>query len=1085
MRIHSVALVVAILVPTMAVRSSGAAFEDGGTALGTTLPRRQETTIVEGIVDPALFQAMRYRMIGPHKGTRSTAVSGVPGQPFTYFFGGTGGGVWKTTDAGEHWFNVSDPYFETGAVGAIAVAASDPSVIYVGTGSACIRGNVTPGLGVYKSTDQGETWSHSGLRDVGQIGKIRVHPKDASVVWVAAFGNAFAPNPDRGIYRSRDGGESWGKVLFVSDRTGAVDLAMHPTDPDVLYAAMWTAERKPWAMFSGSEEGGLYKTTDGGDTWLRLKGGLPTGLVGRIGVSVSPADPNRVWALVEAQEGGLYRSDDGGKSFRLINHDMELWQRSWYYMHVFADPEDPDVVYVGNRYFLKSSDGGESFGPLPMPHGDNHDLWINPDDPKIMIEGNDGGAGISFNGGRSWSTQLNQPTAEIYRVDVDDGFPYRVYGSQQDTYVIHSLPSRSVDFGAKLQLQYWDGVAGMEGGVASPTPGDPNIVYGGGTSGNIYRYDRRTGQGRPIRHYPEGGGMPAKYLKYRFQRTAPIHVSVHDPDVVYHTSQYVHRTSDGGQTWQVISPDLTTDDEERQSTFGGPIVREVTSEEIYSTIYSFGESPSERGVLWTGSDDGRVHVSRDDGATWTDVTPALMPEWGTVNSLDISEHRPGKVIIAVHRYRLGDNRPYVFQTTDYGDSWNILTDGANGIPEDRYVRVVREDPDREGLLYAGTDFGMYVSFDAGTRWQPFQLNLPVTPITDIEVHEKDLVLSTQGRSFWILDDLTPLHQITDEMQRAEAWLFAPRAPYRVRTSIEEADNAYVGGADHVTNLRDLYGGARIDRHRMGTEAPNGAIIYTYLRRPVAEEVVLEILDASGGVLRRFSSQDEHPPAALRARPEAPWRKERDTFWGTGMNRFVWDLRLPADPRGGSRNSNEAFSIHGSAVSSKAARPLGPIVVPGAYTVRLRVGDWTQSRSLEVLADPRIDTTAADYREQLGLLLRIQDRISQIHETVDTIREMRDQLLGGGGSDGPLDHQVRVERQLEVFAEVERRLVPTDEDTVIGRLDFPPKLLGEFNRLYGYVAGAAAKPTEGAYLRFDDLTRDLGEQLDRLSQVESR
>jgi len=1012
--------------------------------------------------DSSLYRALSYRPIGPHKGSRVTAVAGVVGQPYIFYFGGTGGGVWKTTDAGGIWENVSDAYFKTGSVGAIAVAESDPNVVYVGTGSACIRGNVSPGIGVYKSTDAGQSWKHVGLSDAGQIGRVRVHPRNPDLVYVAALGHAFGRNEERGIFRSKDGGASWRKLLYISDRTGAIDLAMDARNSRVLYAAMWTAERKPWEILSGSSEGGIYQTTDGGDTWSKLSRGLPAGMTGRIGLDVSPADPNRVWALVEAEDGGVFRSDDAGESFNRINTERELSNRPWYYMHIYADPLDENTVYIASRYFHKSVDGGRTFQPLAMPHGDNHDLWLNPANSQILIEGNDGGASVSLNGGRSWSSQLNQPTAEMYRVYADNQFPYRVYGSQQDTYGVLMVPSRSANFGAKLQLQHWEMVGGMEGGVAVVHSKNPNIVYAGSTSGEITRYDRATGQMRPIKAYPETGGMPAKYLRHRFQRTAPIRLSPHDPEALYHASNVVHKSTDGGQSWQVISPDLTRNDQEKQSTFGGPITREVTSEEVYCTIFAFEESPHTPGLLWAGSDDGLVHLSRNAGASWDNITPSGMPEWATVNTIELSPHEPGRAFLAVQRFRLDDFQPYVFRTDDYGKSWKLLTDGRNGIPPDHFVRVAREDPDRRGLLYAGTEFGMYVSFDDGAHWQSLQLNLPVTPVPDLVVHQKDLVLSTQGRSFWILDDLTPLHQISDQVARESFHLFKPREVYRVQTSEEERDDPYVGGAEHVSNLRDFFGGARIERHAMGTDAPDGAIIYTYFREEPREEATLEILDSTGKVIHRFVSSDQPKVDPVK---EPPWPGGGRVFARAGSNRFVWNLRHPAPP-GGNRG--------------------GPKAVPGTYQVRLTAAGRSQSQLLEIRGDPRLETSAAEYQAQFDLLNDVGKGIGEIRKAVSTIRDLRGQIeallkrLKEAGLAQPFEEAGR--SLTEKLGAIEQALVPTAREYQVGKLDFPPPLIQEWNDLYQYVGAVDAGPTAGAHDRFRDLKPGLEEQIARLRSL---
>ncbi|MBI2221943.1 MAG: glycosyl hydrolase [Acidobacteria bacterium] len=1015
------------------------------------------------VYDPLLYQALRYRMIGPHRGSRSTAVAGVPSQRETFYMAPAAGGVWKTTDGGETWVNVSDEYFKAGSVGAIAVADSDHNVVYVGTGSACIRGNVSPGIGMYKSTDAGRSWQHIGLDDAGQIARVRVHPSNADVAYVAALGHAFGPNKERGVFRTKDGGKTWEKLLFVNERTGAVDLSMDATNPRILYAAMWSAERKPWTFTSGSADGGLYKTTDGGDTWTQVKNGLPQGIVGRIGVAVSPANANRVWAIVEAEDGGVFRSEDAGGTWQRVNDDRELQARPWYYMHIFADPRDENAVYVGSSHFMKSTDGGRSFAPIAVPHGDQHDLWLNPNDPNVMIEANDGGAQVSFNGGRSWSTQLNQPTAEIYRVAVDNQFPYRVYGSQQDQYEAMSLPSRSANFGAKLHPQNWHGVGGFEGGDVAVNPKDPNIVYSGGV-GRLTRYDHRSRYIQEIKPYPEIGGTAAKNLRYRYQWTAPIRVSPHDPNVLYTTSQVVHKSTDGGYSFQVISPDLTTNDPSKQGYSGGPITRDQTTVEIYCTIFAFEESPHQQGLLWAGTDDGLVHVSRDGGGRWENVTPKGMPQSATVNMIELSPHDPGRAFLAVQRYRMDDFKPYIFRTTDYGKTWTLLTSGTNGIPANHFVRAVREDPDHKGLLYAGTEFGMYVSFDDGSHWQSLQLNLPVVPVTDLRVHRKDLVLATNGRSFWILDDLTPLHQLSDRLTTAPAYLFRPRDAYRVQTSEEEASQAYVAGTEYVSNLRDMFGVARIDRHRLGTDAPDGTTIYTYFAKEPQGDVTLEILDGGGKVVRSFRSADAAKDASLVARPESPWLKPASTFWKAGLNRFVWNLRYPGVP----------------------GNALGPRALPGTYQVRVTSRDWTQMHSFRVLPDPRTNVTDADLQQQFTLLLQIHETIGTVAQAASDLREVRGQIADLVGRMAPSGHGPEVKKAadplLEKLSSVENVLVPTDRDHLMKNLDAPPKLIAEYRALYAYVASADAKPTTGAAARFHDLKLRLTEQLTAAAQA---
>ena len=641
-------------------------------------------------VDAEHLEKLELRNIGPYRGGRVTAVAGVRADRNTFYMGSTGGGVWKTTDAGLGWSNVSDKELAAGSIGALAVAPSDANVIYAGTGSACPRGNVSPGVGVYRSTDAGDTWAHVGLADSGQIGRIRVHPRDPDVVYVAALGRIFGANEERGVFRSRDGGATWEKVLYVSDRAGAVDLAMDPANPRILYAAIWQVVRQPWTLESGGEDGGLWRSKDGGDSWEELTEGLPESNLGRIGVAVSGADSSRVWALVEAEDGGLYRSDNGGDRFRRVNTDRSFQQRAWYYTHVYADPQDRETVYVLNTGLFRSHDGGVEFEHIRVPHGDHHDLWIHPDDPKVLINGNDGGANVSWNGGDSWTGQANQPTAEMYRVTVDDRFPYWVYGCQQDNSCV-AVPSRTGESG--IDRHHWYVIGGCESGHIAVDPRDPNVIYSGCYGGQIERYDRATGVAREIMAWPQlAVGQAASDLRYRFQWNAPIRLSPHDPDVLYHASQFVHRSTDQGQSWQTISPDLSRNDADKQGSAGGEITWDNTGVEVYGTVFAFEESPHQPGLLWAGTDDGRVHLSRDNGESWSEITPRRMPEWGQVNMIELSAHGAGRAFLAVTRYRVDDFQPYVFRTDDFGASWTLLTNGDNGIPGDHFVRVVREDP---------------------------------------------------------------------------------------------------------------------------------------------------------------------------------------------------------------------------------------------------------------------------------------------------------------------------------------------------------------------------------------------------------
>lgn len=996
--------------------------------------------VAQAVVDTSLLAGMKYRSIGPPRGGRVTAVAGMASEPLSYFMGSTGGGVWRSEDAGGSWDNVSDGHLSAASVGAIAVAESDPNVVWVGMGSACIRGNTSQGDGVYRSVDGGRSWTHSGLPEAGQIGRIVVDPRDPDVAFVAALGHPFGPNPERGVYRTRNGGADWERVLFISDSTGAADLALNPANPRIIYAGMWRAERKPWTMVSGAEEGGVYRSTDSGDSWTRLEGGLPDGLVGKTAVTVSPANPDRVWVLVEAPdgEGGVYRSDDAGETWDQVNTNRNLQQRAWYYTHIYADPVDENTVYALNVNMWKSIDGGRTFESISVPHGDTHDLWINPADPEIMIIGNDGGAQVSLNGGGSWSTMYNQPTAEIYRVFVDERFPYRVYGSQQDNSTI-SLPSQGI--GGLTPSEQWRSAGGCESGHIAIDPRDPDVTYAGCYGGSISRVNYRTGAFRQILVYPQMQlGQAPKTLRYRFQWNAPIRLSPHDPDVLYHTSQFVHRSTDGGSSWETVSPDLTRNDTTRQDFAGAPITMDNTGVEVYGTVFSFEESPLEPGLLWAGSDDGRVHVSRDNGSTWSDVTPGDMPEWGTVNTIEVSPHAPGRALVAVHRYREDDFTPYVFKTDDYGDSWDEIAED-NGIPNKHFVRVVREDPVRPGLLFAGTEYGMYVSFDDGGRWQKLQLNLPVTPITDMRVQRGDLVVATQGRSFWILDDLSPLRQMDQALEGDDAHLFLPAEAFRARLS--------GGGPDG---------------------RPGGAILYYYLPEEPESAVALEVLDSAGEALRTYTWEPEDWDET-----EARFERtlEGDSIPASaGLNRASWDLRL------GRPNLLDDAVIWGFTG--------GPLVAPGTYQVRLTVGDWSSTRPLELLPDPRLDLSDGDQSAQFELMLQIRKSLQDSHRAVERIRSVRTQLKNmaergeeaGFGEDLPALADSAVAR----LTRIENDLVQTKNESGQDPLNYPPKLDNQLAYLYGYVGFSDGPPTAGAVARYADLVAELDSYLGALEEV---
>ena len=966
--------------------------------------------------DPNVYQSLEWRLIGPHRGGRVTTAVGVPGQPNVYYQGATGGGVWKTTDAGLSWKNVSDGFFRTGSVGVVAVAPSDPDVLYVGMGEVCIRSNFSHGDGVYKSTDAGKTWTHMGLSDSRQIGQIRIHPENPDLVYVAALGHVFGPNEERGVFRSKDGGKNWEKVLYIDDKTGAVDLSLDVTKPDVIYAGMWQVIRKPWGILPTGPGSGIYKTTDGGDSWNEMTKGLPQSDLGRIGVSVSPVNPDRVWALVEAEGGDLFLSDDGGVSWTMVNDNFHLQRRPYYYGHIYADTQEVDTVYVLTSPFMKSIDAGESFEHVEVPHGDNHDLWISPDDNKRMINANDGGANVSFDGGKSWSRIDNQPTAQFYWVITDDRFPYRVYGAQQDNTTV-SIASRTAT--PSIGASDWYAVAGGESGYIAPKPGDPDVTYGGSYWGLMTRHDRRTGENREVSPWPARPmGRVGADLKYRFNWTYPIVISPHAPNTVYVGANVVFRSTNEGQTWEAISPDLTHDDKSKQQL--GRL------SDFYCTITSITESKLQKGLLWVGSDDGRVHLTRNGGRDWVEVTPPEMQAWSRVNLIESSPHEAGSAYLAVNRYHLDDYRPYIYKTKDFGKSWERV---AKGIAEDAFVRTVREDPKRRGLLYAGTETGVYLSFDDGENWQSLQRNLPIVPITDLAVKNDDLVVATQGRAFWILDDLTPLHQLTPKAVASPAFLFEPRAAYRVRRG--------------RSFLRDP---------NVGQNPPDGVIV-DFLLQDALYEATLEFLDASGRTVKTFSSSDPRSGVST----------------ANGLNRFVWDMRYPD----GTDLANGSHLFGGNL--------RGPMAVPGTYRVRLTAGGETTSASFEIKKDPRVSATQEDLQAQFDLLMKIRDGVSDAHGAANQILAVKERLPHDSTGDEKLDKRIKdVDQKLTaVLGElVELRFRGIDDQMLV----YPLKLNAKIVSLQRVVASAERRPTDQSVEVFRTLRSELDAEVRQLESI---
>lgn len=975
-------------------------------------------------LDPKLFAGLKYRMVGPSRGGRVTAVTGHRTQPGTFYLGSSGGGVFKTTDYGVTWKPVTDGFLDTGSIGAIEVAESNPDVVYVGTGSDGIRSNVILGKGVYRSNDAGKSWMSIGLRDVGQISDVRVHPSNPEVVFVGAQGLAWTANSERGVYRSTDGGRSWKKVLYVNETLGASAVVMNPANPNELYASLWLGQRKPWTIVSGSEAkggAGIYKTTDGGETWTKLGAGLPAGLIGKIDLDISPANPKRVYALIEApgDERALFRTDDAGATWSRQSNEPGLLRRPFYYTNVHAHPKDPDTVFVNNEGFFKSTDGGKTFKTGTTPHGDNHSMWINPDNPDIMIQSNDGGANVTMNGGLTWSTQMNQPTAEIYAIETDEQFPYRLYGAQQDTgwpIILPSLPPFAHNYDDALMMQVPG--PGCETGPVKPKPGAPHIVYGV-CKGEFYRMNLETGQEQSYWIYPQNRyGQAASAIRYRMQRITPFEISPHDPNVIYHGSQFLHRTTDSGHTWDTISPDLTAHPEGTQGISGEPITRDITGEEIYSTIYAIEESRLEKGVIWVGTNDGLVQVTRDGGKSWTNVTPKGMPPMGRVQSIDDSPHRKGSALVSYYRTLLGEFKPYLYRTDDYGATWTLLTDGKNGIPGDHPVRVAREDPGREGLIYAGTEFGMFVSINGGKTWQSFQLNLPSTPVTDLKVYRGDLVLSTMGRGVWILDNVVALHQLASIDTAAKAALLVPPTAYRLRYDV-------MNGAADPQFIEP------------------GAIIDYLLQGEASDGLRLDVLDPVGAVIRSFEggpARTAETTQGMRA-PETRFAGAARLSGGAGAHRFIWDLRYNGVP--GFRGMQ------------------GPMVAPGDYRLRLSVGTFSVERPLKVVSDPRLlkdGVTDAMIAEQTKLLLDIRQRVVEARGVLQTLTEARGKVQGDTTPAGA----AKLKALDAAIAKIQ----------TAGGFYPQPMLIDQFANVARMLGQADQKPGRDAYERYQDLVREL-------------
>jgi photosystem II stability/assembly factor-like uncharacterized protein len=987
-------------------------------------------------VDESLFKAMQWRGIGPYRGGRVLAVAGVPGDPYTFYFGAVAGGVWKTTDTGATWQPLTD-HTLISSIGAIAVAPANRDIIYVGTGEAAPRGDITYGDGVYKSTDGGKTWTSVGLQDTRQIGALIVDPKDPNIVLVAALGHAFGPNADRGVFRTTDGGRNWTKVLFKDDQTGAIDVTFDPNDSRVVYAALWQARRLPWNFSSGGPGSGLYRSSDGGVTWTHLSGnGLPSGILGRIHVSVSPADSKRVYAMIEANEGGLFRSDDGGVRWQRVNDDGRLRQRAWYFSTILADPKNVDTVYALNTGLFRSKDGGRTFDLLPARHGDHHGIWIDPIAPDRIINGNDGGASISVDGGWTWTTQNNQPTAQFYHVAVDDGFPYRLYGAQQDN---SNLAIASRDDEGVITEKGWFNAGGGECGFVIADPRDRDIIHS--TSENvIVTFNRHTGQDRVISAWPiDASGHAAKDLEHRFNWTSPLAMSPYDADTLYYGMERLYKTTNGGSSWTAISGDLTRNDKSKQGASGGPITKDITSVEYYDTIFAIAESPLKKGTIWVGTDDGLVHVTADGGGTWSNVTPRDMPEWSTISMIEPSRFDANTAYVAVDRHKLDDIKPYAYTTADGGKTWTRID---AGLPAGSFVHAVREDSVARGLLYAATETGVFVSFDLGRTWQSLQLNLPRSPVHDLVVKGDDLAVATHGRSFWILDDVTPLRQVASAAAATGAFLYAPQAAYR------------------------LYYPDQVDaRPPVGQNPPAGALIDYYLPPRPTGTIAIDVLDAKGDVVRHLTSEQSAHTEQPQEWPDLV--QPTDTLPAQpGMNRFVWNLRY-----------NDPAQIPGAFYAGLA--PRGPIVLPGAYTVKLTYDGRSEARPLVIAADPRVKGPLTGLEQKFALSMEVYRDLDALHRAVNDIRAAKDEITAalaraGGAASSPI--RAEGDAVLKQAAEIEGRLMQVNMKGSEANLNYPGMLNEQVYSFGGLLEDSDTAPNQAEVQLCAELHKQLAAQL---------
>lgn len=1000
----------------------------------TTATAPATASVATVAYEEALYSSLKWRSIGPFRGGRSAAVAGVAGKPNLYYFGATGGGVWRTMDGGGTWENISDGYFG-GSIGAVAVSEFDPNVLYVGGGEVTVRGNMSSGYGMWKSVDAGKTWTDIGLKDSRHIPRVRIHPKNPDLVYAAVLGNAYKANEERGVYRSKDGGKNWERILFVNNEVGACDLILDPNNPRIIYASTWRVRRTPYSLSSGGEGSGLWKSTDGGDTWKNISRnkGLPSDTLGIIGVTVSPVNSNRVWAIIESQTGGVFRSEDGGETWAKLNEDRSLRQRAWYYSRIYADPQDEDVVYVANVSFHKSKDGGKTFSEIDTPHSDHHDLWIAPEEPNRMIIADDGGAQVSFDGGANWSTYYNQPTAQYYRVITDNHFPYRIYVAQQDNSTLRVLHRTS---GYSIGLQDWEETAGCECGHLAVHPQDEDVVFGGCYDGVIERLDHKTSLQRAVNVWPDNPmGHGVEGMRYRFQWNFPIFFSPHHENKLYTASHRLHVSYDEGQSWEIISPDLTRNDTTKMGSSGGPITKDNTSVEYYCTIFAAAESPRKKDLIWTGSDEGLVHITKDGGKNWENVTPKNMPEWIMINSIEPDPFSDGGCYVAATMYKSGDFQPYLYKTEDYGKTWKKI---VNGIGAEHFTRVVRADPDRKGLLYAGTENGMYISFDDGASWKPFQLNLPIVPITDLTLKNKNLIAATQGRSIWMIDDLTPLHQLSDAVAAKSVHLFKPMDSYRM-----------AGGQGRPSKTE-------------GMNHPGGVMVNTYFKEVPADsvEVKLTFLEMDGDEIRTFSTKAKERAEKLEIKK--------------GGNLFVWNMRYP-----------EAEKFDGMILWWSSLN--GPQAMPGKYKVRLTVGKETQEAEFEILKDPRSPSTMEDYQKQFDFLMSIRSKVSEAHLAIKEIRDIRQQMKNYSDrvkDDDSMKDLINMAKEIDKkITAVEESLYQTKNRSGQDPLNFPIRLTNKLAHLNSLSAGEFP-PTEQAYSVQKEMTDAINKELQTFQKIKA-